>query len=454
MNIIVDDIHSTIQTSDCRVLALVKEVCRAHPSGYVHMPRYRSGMWDGYITLMRGMNKFPTGLLNHVVDAIRSHGYPNVHLEFSSKEKAHCKTVGRDFLNGITLRDYQLDAIEELLQAGRGVAKMATNSGKTEVISALVKCLNRKALIVVHRKELLYQTIERIKMRTGFEVGMVGDGIWRPTTVTVGMIQSLHSNLEKLGYWKNNAMLIVDECHHVSSDQMMDVLNIIPGAYRFGFSGTPLKLDVLSDMKLVAMTGDIVFDIGNKYLVEEGYSAVPNVHITVMQQTDEDLWKLDYQSAYRALIVDSKSRNDCIADIAKRAEGTTLIIVNYIEHGEKLSSMIAGSIFVNGSDTSKRRLDVLEAMKSGSGGVYIATNIVDEGIDVPAINNLIIACGGKAKHKLLQRIGRGMRKKDNAGDCNIVHIYDFLDDTNKYLLDHAELRIDVYCDEGFKVELL
>ena len=95
--------------------------------------------------------------------------------------------------------------------------------------------------------------------------------------------------------------------------------------------------------------------------------------------------------------------------------------------------------------------EILERMKSEP-GVYIATPIFDEGIDVPAIDVVVLAGAGKSHIKLLQRIGRGLRKKE--GEDNTLVIHDFIDDTNKYLFKHSKARVAVYKDEKFDKELI
>jgi superfamily II DNA or RNA helicase len=109
--------------------------------------------------------------------------------------------------------------------------------------------------------------------------------------------------------------------------------------------------------------------------------------------------------------------------------------------------MIPGSIFVSGSDATEDRNLVIDCMRDGEPGTYIATPIFDEGIDVPAVDTIILAAAGKSHVKLLQRIGRGLRKKE--GD-NILIVHDFLDDTNSYLLEHSQERVDTYARQKFE----
>ena len=451
MKIIVGDIYSTIMNlrSYPRAMAAVREVCRARPSGYQFMPKYKAGYWDGYISLMESLSSFPTGLLKLVTDELESVGQ-KVELVVSSDERFHAyDPVTKDFLRGIILRDYQIEAVSTLLNARRGIAKMATNSGKTEVMAAIIKALGYcKTIVLLHRKELLYQTARRFEDRLGIGIGKIGDSTWDPKLITIAMIQTLSNRLGDLDVG-GNVLVMIDECHHVSSNTMLDTLIGIPGCYRFGFSGTPLKYDVLSDLKLVAHTGSIVYDLDNRYMIQHEYSAMPVIKVCVIESSDKKLWKLEYPQAYTDLIVHNDVRNGNVKKFAENNTGTVLILVERIEHGELLNNCMQGSVFVSGRDSTERRQEVLNHMNGG--GVYIATSIFDEGIDVPAIDCLILAGAGKNHVKTLQRIGRGLRKKENG---NGLVVYDFIDDNNKFLLEQSSRRMKLYASEGFKTKLL
>ena len=231
---------------------------------------------------------------------------------------------------------------------------------------------------------------------------------------------------------------------------MLDVLKVVPGSYRFGFSGTPLKYSDLPDMKLIGATGEVVVDISNDYLITSGYSAKPVINIHIIEDKDDTNWDMDYHSAYTQLIVHNDKRNELISNIAKQSYGVTLLLVTQIEHGKLLEEMIPNSVFVHGSEDMNVRRSVLEMMRESNARVYIASPIFDEGIDVPSIDTLILAAGGKSNIKVLQRVGRGLRVKENGGG---LCVHDFIDDTNKYLLEHSDARIATYEKEKFKIIL-
>lgn len=458
IDIRVEDINSFVlkPRSHLEALAIIREVCRARPDGFQFMPKYKSKMWDGYITLMNSMSSFPTGLLSFVIDPLLLGGYD---VQLIGQFEQFSKAIDPNCLSGVTLRDYQVEAADKLLSAGRGIAKMATNSGKTEVIAAIIKALDiPPTIIIVHRKELMYQTSQRLEDRLGVEVGIIGDGKHVQAQIIVAMVQTLYNFIDGMPkraiknymMFPDNKLLVVDECHHVSSNSMMNVISHIPGHYRFGLSGTPLKYDDLSDMKLVAATGDVVVDVTNEYMIQEGYSAKPIIKMYVVENLNEAIWDMDYADAYKSMVVNHKQRNEIIIDCANKSEGVVLILVNQLEQGRLLHDAIPDSVFVHGSDSTDYRQGVLRTMREATKGIFIASPIFDEGIDVPAVDTVILAGGGKGHVKLLQRIGRGLRQKAERNELIVI---DFMDDTNKYLLTHTQDRIHIYEQEGFEIKV-
>ena len=351
-----------------------------------------------------------------------------------------------------------------MLIARRGIAKMATNAGKTFVFAALLRKLMLPSLIIVQSLDLLYQTSERLIQYLDSEVGIIGDGNFvLGEYATVATIQTLNSCRERHTaafrmLSRDNAILIVDECHHVAHNKTFDILMEIHGWYRWGFSGTPLDRGELNDLKLIACTGPVLTEISNAELISRGHSSIPTIHLHDMGGVDDDAWDLNYHDAYVQCIVECLERNLRIVEIANdcvRANKSVLVIVKWIRHGEILLDMISSSntnvMFVSGSSTNEERKTALCNMADGIPMVVIATTIFDEGVDVPALDSIILACGGRSTLKLLQRIGRGLRAKSGA---NEVEIHDFLDTDSKHLLEHSDARIGVYEQEGFKYELV
>lgn len=451
-----------------QVNRLLGSVMQARPEGFQFSPRYRNHQWDGYIKLF-SRNKFPTGLLELARKVLENYAEEyeyKVTINFNEYRGLQKIAFPPIILEGYKLRDYQDEAVQVLINRKRGVAWMATNSGKTLIMAAICKLLCEEGInifILTHKKELLYQTAKVIEDATGIEVGIVGDGhddYFK--AVTVGMIQSVSKDVDTptfAGFANNVGCLLIDECHHTSSKTMTDVVMRIPALYRFGFSGTPLKNDVLADMQLQAVTGSVLFRVSNEKLIAEGYSAKPEIRVYKLHNTtlskDET-----YQDAYNALIVNNNVRNELVvskAYAAYKSGRVVLILVDRIEHQNVICNSYAklyGDSTItalNGSHSTDYRKEHIDNMRSGEPHVYISTEVLGEGVDIPALDVVILANGGKSYVKLMQHVGRGMRKKD--GDNKVI-ILDFYDTGSHYLEAHSKERLKAYESEGFPVRIV
>ena len=129
--------------------------------------------------------------------------------------------------------------------------------------------------------------------------------------------------------------------------------------------------------------------------------------------------------------------------------------MEHIEHGEiiedELKRLNKQVFFTNGTLTSEKRQELLDNLKTGNIDVLISTAILDEGVDVSNINAVIYARGMKSSRKLLQGIGRGLRKKE---DGSKLRFYDFIDDMNSILLLHSQQRYQTLKGEKFVIKSL
>lgn len=254
---------------------------------------------------------------------------------------------------------------------------------------------------------------------------------------------------------KATMMFIGDEVHHASSDTWYKLFKKIPNAvYRFGLTGTVDKSNPVNVMKLHASTGDIVAKVSNEFLIENGYSAKPIINMLNLGDI-EQVPSVFYAEVRRLGIIEHKERNSIfVRKIVEQFEGgkQCLVIVNETEHGDIVLDMLEKEIssvqFIHGQKTAKVREQALQDLKEGTLRVLISTSILDEGVDVSSINCIFLMAGGKSMRQLLQRIGRGLRKK---ADGSHVDVYDALDYHGKYLTEHLAERYATYVEEGFEV---
>jgi superfamily II DNA or RNA helicase len=163
------------------------------------------------------------------------------------------------------LRDYQRAAYEACVARTRGIIQMPTGGGKTEVLAALVTAVPTTWLIIVPQADLLGQTADRIEKRTGERPGIIGDGEWAPSRVTVATFQTLHRRMSKardrraFDFVGSRGGVIVDECHSAAAGTLSFVLSRATSAYyRIGFSATPLDRSDRKSILVVAQLGGII----------------------------------------------------------------------------------------------------------------------------------------------------------------------------------------------------
>lgn len=444
--------HTTVFTELPLAKRIIRKATSARPHGFQFSKKYKMGMWDGWIRLFKH-SKFPSGLLDRVCEQLDD---AEIDYRIKNKRDRRKVKVSRE-LSGAKLRKYQYMAARKLLRRSDGIIKLATNAGKTFVFAAMIKALDTRTVIIVHSIDLLYQTRNVIENLTEIPTGVVGDGEYDTANqVTIVSIATLKTKFDMLSKdLADTGMLIVDECHHASSRMSIDLLRKFPPSSthrRYGASGTPLHYNDLDDMQIVGTLGPIVYEITNQHLIEAGHSARP-VMLLHPCTSDGDVKDMDYDSAYRHCIVGNDRRNAKIAELAENLAhyGPILITVNWVEHAHQIAKRLGYTDYevITGEHSSTKREYILDQMRAGKKMIVVST-IFREGVDVPNIRGMIIACGGSGgSHiRLLQAIGRAIRKKEGIDH---VEIHDFVDKGNSYLEEHSAERQLLYEREGFNV---
>jgi superfamily II DNA or RNA helicase len=428
----------------------------------VFIPAYKKGYWDGWVRFFdRKTNAFPSGLLQTLRMRAGAIGVNlSVQDDRSAPDNLDLKPL---HLNGIDPfsfpYDYQADVIWKAIGEVRGVLELCTNSGKSGVMAGIMQVIDQPALIFTHTLILLHQTWERMVTRLGCNIGLIGDGVWAPDKFTVGMVQSISNRLaaenqDCLDYLSGIKVLLVDEAHHLAALTWYEIFLKANAFWRIGLSGTAFQDSHVEDYRLMGATGPLIPRIENKTLIERGISSRPTVW--TVENHDSVNRGASFQQAYRQGIEESVSRNSLVCKVACkfiRQNKQVFMMVTRISQGEILQRILDASgyatAFIWGTTPAKTRRQVLQDFKTRNGlDCVISSTICDEGMDVPAIDVLILAGGGVGKTRLLQRIGRALRKKDGVNVCDIVDFWDFSHPT---LLKHSRKRIRICEKEGFEV---
>jgi superfamily II DNA or RNA helicase len=360
--------------------------------------------------------------------------------------------------NSIHLRDYQIDGYNAFFEGKnpqgskfRMIESISTGGGKTVLAAKAIAVINLPTLFFVHTKDLLIQTKRVLIDLFGEEyVGSAGGGEdtykndkGEYKQIIVAMIQAFYYHGKKAGYdikpqYKEilvrSKLMIADECHHSSSDSWFWIAQECEAPYRLGLSATPWRNDG-KDLLLQAATGPVGHKVSSRDLVDMGFLSRPNIKMyNIQTKLDPRFEDTTWHNVYKAGIVFNPHRNAVIAAAAVQNminNRSVLIIINMKIHGILLwniiNQMIAQkkeegvavdssccAMFMNSGFDIESRRTCLNLFRTGQLRCIIGTSIYDEGIDLPSVNTVIMAAGGKSDTKVIQRLGRSLRLGDRC----------------------------------------
>lgn len=403
---------------------LIEARLQFQPKGYEWSNAFRRGKWDGFIKLYR-YGYFPVGLLKFVLAVLEENG---ISYKIVDNRKVENQIQQLEW-KGFTLRPYQQEVFESAINQGQGHIAMPTGSGKTLVALKIIHEISKSAVVLVHRKELLYQWQREFLKNLGVEAGLVGDGNFEEKTFTVAMMQTVN----KKPLQRNYDILVADECHHIPADTFQQVAERIESKYRYGLSATPWREDG-KEMLIWAQTGTLITRVGLEKMVTKKWLAEPKFLILDYGgYIHGDNWAEEYRN-----LVENEKRNTKIIKYVTEAwknDFKIYVDVKRIKHGKYLAKKLKDegvkAVFVSGRDSSGRRERILKDFEDNS--TVLVSTLIKEGVDLPGMNMIVLAGGGKSKIATIQVIGRALRPKINVNEAYIV---DLKDDTGKYVRSH------------------
>jgi superfamily II DNA or RNA helicase len=443
-------------------LKVLQELTSYEVKGAEHVQSFKRGFWNGRKNLFSKRKKlFPSGLVPIVVEEFEKLGL-EVKIKDSRRSPGPLCIEPNDFkIKGVAFNypyDFQLEAAKILCKKVRGVLNGATNCGKTIIACLMIKMLKVKTLFIVPNLELLYQTKKVFEDKLEVPIGIIGEGHWDVKDITVATMATLYSRVKEPECEKllaETQLLIADECHHASSDSYYMVIKKCNAYYRYGFSGTPLKRSDGKDLMLLGATGPILYSIRNKELIERGISVQPYLKLLTIDKPVLPK-SMNWRDTYEMGIINNHHRNKELVDFALNSvkeDNNVLILIREIKHGKNISALIPNTVchrYIHGQDSTECRKQTLKDYREGKINILISSVILDEGIDLPNIDVLILAGGGKSAIKIPQRIGRGLR----LGGKDKLIVVDTIDLTHHYLADHSYNRVQIYKEEDcFDIEI-
>ena len=466
--IIEDEVNIKIEGLDVDVRRKLANALKFEVPYAKHMPQYKLGRWDGKVAFF-GIGG--SGYLNHldvvlkileenrvqVVD-IEDNRHP-IQISFQPVTETYWADQGVCWPKGhpaegelIMLRDYQVEAINNFLAHPQSLQQIATGAGKTittATLSHMVEPYGR-SIVIVPNKSLVEQT-EEDYISCGLDVGVYfGDRKQLGKTHTICTWQSL--NILDKKHKDGNAVLslsefldgvsavIVDEVHQAKAEVLKNLLtrNLKNAPIRWGLTGTVPK-EKFEFESIHASLGPVIGSITAKELQDKG--VLSQCHVNVVQLIDVVAHR-GYQEELKYLTTDT-NRIEYIGKLLNtiKNSGNTLILVDRISAGEMLAELIPNSTFISGSIKVKDRKETYDTIREGTNEVIIATyGVAAVGLNIPRIFNLVLIEPGKSFVRVIQSIGRGVRK---AKDKDFVQIWD-ITSTCKFAKRHLTERKKFY----------
>lgn len=437
-----------------------------------HMPAYKLGRWDGCVRYCDIGGRTYFNLLDKLLPLVIEDGYKvevndmrqswnfqlepvdELDYEHIAWPKGHPKAG-----EPIILRDYQVEVINRFLDTPQCLQQIATGAGKTIITAVLSHRCEKygRTIVIVPNKDLVVQT-EKDYKNLGLDVGVYfGDRKEFGKTHTICTWQSLDI-LEKktkageadIGideFLEGVVCIMVDEVHKAKADVLRDQLS---GMFRnvpirWGLTGTIPK-DEYEAVGCVCAIGPVIGHLSSKELQDIGVLA--DLDINILQLQDPVMGFAGYAQELKWLVTDPK-RLDQVSSIIDglATSGNTLVLIDRIKTGEMLMERNPDWVFISGEmKTLDRQKEYAEVSELNNKVIVATYGVAAVGINIPRIFNLVLIEPGKSFVRVIQSIGRGIRKAEDKDYVNIVDLTSNL----KYSKRHMTHRKAYYKEQNFR----
>jgi len=467
-----DEVNIKIEGLDLDVRRALVNAFKYEVPGARYLPAVRLGRWDGKVSYFQLGGSTYVNLLPEIVPILEKFDY-DIELddqrtystvfdftqirEDSFAHKVWPKThpmAGQP----VILRDYQVEIINNFLGNPQCIQEVATGAGKTLMTAALSLSIEPygRSIVIVPNKSLVTQT-EADYVNLGLDVGVYfGDRKEIGKTHTICTWQSLNVLMKNTkngvadvtiqDFIEDVVCVMVDEVHMAKADALKSLLTGVMSRVpiRWGLTGTVPK-EPFEFQALRCSLGPVINQLSASELQDRGVLA--QCHVNIVQLVDHAEFS-NYQSELKFLL-EEPDRLTAIANLVAQVNttGNTLVLVDRVAAGHALIERLGDrAVFVSGATKAGARQDEYDEVATSTGKIIVATyGVAAVGINIPRIFNLVLLEPGKSFVRVIQSIGRGIRK---AEDKDHVEIWD-VTSTCKFAKRHLTKRKAFYRDANY-----
>jgi superfamily II DNA or RNA helicase len=312
----------------------------------------------------------------------------------------------------------------------------------------------------VPNKSLVAQT-EKDYRNLGLDIGVYyGDRkefghqhticTWQSLNILLKNTKNLNAEITIQDFLQDVVCVIVDECHQAKADALKTLLTGVMAdiPIRWGLTGTIPK-DLFESQALYVSLGPVINKLKAVELQNDGVLA--QCHVNIIQMVDHREFR-DYQSELRYLLED-EDRITAIAQLIERINqnGNTLVLVDRVEAGKNLVAKLGSrAVFVSGATKSKDRQAQYDEIANSNDKIIVATyGVAAVGINIVRLHHVVLIEPGKSFVRVIQSIGRGLRK---GSDKDFVNIWD-ITSTCKFSKKHLTRRKQFYTEAQYAYSL-
>jgi superfamily II DNA or RNA helicase len=440
--------------------------------GARYLPAVRLGRWDGKVSYFQLGGSTYVNLLPEIIPILEKFNYDidlDDQRDYSTTftfEKVTESTFshiawGKGHpLEGkpMELRDYQVEIINNFLENPQCIQEIATGAGKTVITAALSNAVAPygRTIVIVPNKSLVTQT-EKDYINMQQDVGVYfGDRkewgrqhticTWQSLNVLLKNTKNSVGDVTIGEFLEDVVCVIVDEVHMAKADALKSLLTGVMSRVplRWGLTGTIPK-EPFESQALKCSLGPVIGKLTASELQSQGVLA--QCHVNIVQLVDHAEFT-NYQSELKFLL-EEPDRLKTIAQLIAQvnATGNTLVLVDRVAGGHALVDLLGDqAVFVSGATKAKARQDEYDEVATSTGKIIVATyGVAAVGINLPRIFNLVLVEPGKSFVRVIQSIGRGIRK---AEDKDHVQIWD-VTSTCKFAKRHLTKRKQFYKEANY-----
>lgn len=486
-----DAVYFNVECSDDGMIKWLAKKYTFRISNWRYHPKVQAGIWDGKLSLLDTQrNLLPMSLFESVIKDIRNAGY-KYYVDFDKSlmhdfDITYDKVLEftRDIMKNAPFewedRDYQMRCIYSCLKQKRGVIEASVGAGKSFIIYAVIRYLlhhnsdDFKIILTVPTIMLVQQMVQDWADYGWDEVEEVVEilhGKVNPsfqTQVLVTTWQSVYKRKQR--FFESYDCLIFDEAHTASSESLLGIAKkCVNAEYRIGTTGT-MPEEKMDEMNIIAFIGPIRESVKTKELQEKG--VLTRLRVLMVELIyDKRIYQIakgfNYQGEIK-FISEYPERYKKIVGVhrkyVKHDENTLILaqkhdqIDNLVEHFKQVYGESRPILVISGKVGDKEREKIRKSINNLEGAILIATyQTMSTGVNIPRLHHIFLASPYKSKIKVIQSLGRVLRKHKSK---TIAYLWDFVDDLTggfkkkNYSMKHRDERLKMYKKEGFPMKTM